>query len=367
MSYHKKTTHLTNCSADDPALDSQTLDAMDSAKRKVFEELKKKYRGEEGERSAILPLIEWFTDSAATNRDATMILGQKSTLELVEQSMNNDLSRDVFKEPIDREIATVEKVAEAVGLELDIPAVETESEAIMLDFFGQLGTQSVVDMKSKILNRADPPRQSKWKNTKEMLLDILNNTNSLNLDLFQEIKHQLMKKRLNEVKKEHDIMFFKPHHKTIGQIEVKSMENLRTHEVTKSLEQLEGGRNEMARAHGHVLDRDWSYLGVVALPNLPTDLKQQMCQNLTICGCCAQFILVGDMNSAIKDLMDMCFPAGSEHPDELTWRTQYKELSTRVLAMEHLAPPFDPRRRITGTDEGVVAGFSEGLLYCMYK
>ena len=235
----------------------------------------------------------------------------------------------------------MEKVAEAVGLKLDIPAVETESEAIMIDFLGHLGSQPVADMKLKIQNRTDPAK-SKWKNTKKMLLEILNTTNSLNMDLFKDIKHKLMKKRLNEIKKEHDIVFFKPHQKTVGQIEVKAMENLQSHEVTKSLEQLEGGRKEMARAHGHVLDREWSYLGAVALPNLPANLKQQMCQNLKICGHCAQFILVGDMNSAIKDLMDICFPAGSERPDELTWRAQYKELTCRVLALEHLTPPVAP-------------------------
>ena len=358
----KDTTQMTKCPADDPALHTQSLHAMDPSKRKALEELKKKYRGEEGERSAILPLIEWFTDSAANNRDATMILGQKSSLELIEQSMYNDLSRDVFQDLIDRKIATVEKVAEAVGLKLDIPAIEAESETIMMDFFGHLGSQPVADMKWKIQNKADTAK-SKWKNTKKMLLEILNKTNSLHLDLFKDIKHQLMKKRLNEIKKEHDIVFFKPHQKTVGQIEVKAMQNLQTHEVTKSLEQLEGGRKEVARAHGHVLDRDWSYLGVVALPNLPADLKQQLCQNLKICGHCAQFILVGDMHSAIKVLMDTSFPAGSECPDELTWRAQYKELSCRVLAMEHLAPPIAPLRRITGTDEGVVAAFTKGFLH----
>ena len=169
-----------------------------------------------------------------------------------------------------------------------------------------------------------------------------------------------MKKRLNEIKKEHDIMFFKPHQKTIGQIEVKAMEDLQSHEVRKSLEQLEGGREEMARAHGHLLDCDWIYLGVVALPNLPENLKHQMCQNLKICVHCAQFILVGNMNSALKNLMDACFPTGSERQDELIWRTQYKKLTTRVLAMEHLAPPVDPVKRITGTDDRVVAAFSKG-------
>ena len=63
------------------------------------------------------------------------------------------------------------------------------------------------------------------------------------------------------------------------------------------------------------------------------------------------------MNSSIKDLMDTCFPAGSERP----------ELTCRVLAMEHLAPPIAPLTRITGTDEGVVAAFSKGFLHNLYN
>ena len=146
------------CLADDPSLHPQTLHAMDRDKRNVLEELKKKYRGEEGERSVVLPLLEWFSDSTATKRDGTMILGQKSTLELVEQSMYSDLLRDTFQEPIDRKIATVEKVAEAVGLKLDTLALNAEAEAVMIDFVGQIGPQPVADMKSKI-GRVNPPKR----------------------------------------------------------------------------------------------------------------------------------------------------------------------------------------------------------------
>ena len=45
-----------------------------------------------------------------------MILGQKSSLDLVQQSMEDEVAADVFQEPIDKKIAVVEKVAEAVGL-----------------------------------------------------------------------------------------------------------------------------------------------------------------------------------------------------------------------------------------------------------
>ena len=116
----------TKSPSDDPDLRSHTTSAADPEKKRILEELEKKYRGEEGERAAILPLIEWLSDSSATNRDATMILGQKSSLDLVEQSMEDELAADVFPEPIDKKIAIVEKVAEAVGLKLDIQAIEAE-------------------------------------------------------------------------------------------------------------------------------------------------------------------------------------------------------------------------------------------------
>ena len=97
----------TKPSSDDPDLQSQIASAVEPKKKRILEELEKKYRGEEGERAAILPLIEWFSDSSAINKDATMILGQKSSLELVQQSMEDELAADVFPEPIDKKIAVV--------------------------------------------------------------------------------------------------------------------------------------------------------------------------------------------------------------------------------------------------------------------
>ena len=134
-----------------------------------------------------------------------MILGQKSSLDLVQQSMEDEVAADVFQEQIDKKIAVVEKVAEAVGLKLDIQAIEAE------------------------------------------LQNILNETSPFRMDPYKDIKHRIMKKKLNEIKKEHDIIFLKPHHKTVGHIEVKAMDNLQCSEVLKAIAQLKGGLEEMTR------------------------------------------------------------------------------------------------------------------------
>ena len=239
--------------------------------------------------------------------------------------MEDELAADVFPEPIDKKIAVIEKVAEAVGLKLDIQAIEAE-----------------------------------------VLQKILNETSPFRMDPFKDIKHRIMKKKLNEIKKEHDIIFLKPHHKTVGHIEVKAMDNLQCSEVSKAIAQIKGGMEEMKRAHGHTLDPDWKYLGIIVLPNLQRDLKQKMCQSLKICDQCAKFILVGDISSMLKDLLGACFPPGSEHQDESTWRAQYKDLAIRVLAMEHMTPPVGELKRIIGTEKEVVAAFSEGLLHYSY-
>ena len=131
-------------------------------------------------------------------------------------------------------------------------------------------------------------------------------------------------------------------------------------EITSALNQLEGGKKEMLRAHGHLLDSDWSYLGIICLPNLPQDLKQTMCGNLNICDHCAEYILVGEVRSSgMKPLLEKHFSLGSEFLDEAVWRDQYKKIASRILAMDHLHPPVSTVQRIAGTDREVVAAFTE--------
>ena len=73
----------------------------------------KKFDGEEGERRVVLPFLEGLLKMSA-NPDATVIMGQKSTLELVEDHMEKLLANDTFLDSIDRVLAIAKKVAEAV-------------------------------------------------------------------------------------------------------------------------------------------------------------------------------------------------------------------------------------------------------------
>ena len=195
-----------------------------------------------------------------------------------------------------------------------------------------------------------------------MLNQILDdNSSHPNLDMFNHIKHELMLKNLNKKKKEHDITFIKPHHKTIGHVEVKAMTDLQNQEVTNALKQLEGGKEEMLRVHGHLLDPNWSYLGIICLPNLPHNLKPTMCRNLKICNHCADYLLVGDVvNTEMKSLLDAQFSSSAEFADEAVWRDQYKKIVSRLLAMQHLRPPVSTVQRMAGREREVVPALTEG-------
>ena len=125
---------------------------------------------------------------------------------------------------------------------------------------------------------------------------------------------------------------------------------------------LKGGKEEMLRAHGHLLDPNWSYLGIICLPNLKQGDKPTMLRDLDICNHCADYILVGDVvNTEMKSLLDAQFTLGAEFPDEAVWRDQYKKIASRLLAMQHLRPSeVSTVARMAGTERGVVAAFAEG-------
>ena len=337
---------------------------------RLLDNLVHKFRGEEGERLAVLPLLEWLGDKTATNRDAQVILGQKSTMELFEERIKQELPAFHwnFQSPIEKDIALVKIVAWCMGIDLDTPSMDQKVEDFMIEYVGQLGLQSVAGMKHRLENLPVPAglnrdgRAQRKKNISQ-LKKILDNCGQSDFNMFMDIKHMLLRRELNKSKKEHDTIFIKPHHKTIGHVEVKAIINLeQENEVTSALKQLEGGRDEMLRAHGHLLDSEWSYLGIICLPKLPQHLKGTMCRNMHICHYCADFILVGDVNTEMKSLLEKHFPLGSESPDEAVWRKQYKELASRILAMEHLSPPMSMVKRITGREGKVVGGFTEGAL-----
>ena len=141
------------------------------------------------------------------------------------------------------------------------------------------------------------------------------------------------------------------------------MQDTHTREVTRALNQLRGGKEEMKRIHGHVLDAEWTYFGAVSLPNLQPNQKLTICQNLKICQACAQFILVGDQHGnlepALTSLLNSHFSTAPLYENTSMWR-QYQKLASRMLAMEHLTLPVSSVKRITGREEPVVSAFTDG-------
>ena len=70
-----------------------------------------------------------------------------------------------------------------------------------------------------------------------------------------------MKTELNKMKREHDLTIIRSNVKTVTQIEVKAVEkdkNKRNKMVHSALKQLEGGKEELRRLHGHLIDATWS-------------------------------------------------------------------------------------------------------------
>ena len=148
----------------------------------------KKYRGEEGERLAVLPLLEWLGDKNSSNREATVIVGQKSTLELFQQEIEQELahSSNPPSEPVDGKIAVLEKLAESAGLDLDVQQIEQETENLIVEFLGQPGPQSQSVMRSRLQNPTVPQQglnrhqreQRKKDVAKAMLLQILDDNSN---------------------------------------------------------------------------------------------------------------------------------------------------------------------------------------------
>ena len=334
---------------------------MDPAKRKTLEDLMKKNCGEEAERATLLPLLEEFKD-----QDVTVICGQKSNMELVEDTISKELAKDAMTQ-VNREMAVVEKTAQVFGISLDIPDIEAEVQNMMAEFLGLVGPQPVATMVTRMVavqqvgSPSGTNRFQKEKRKKDiaMILDILNTATVTQLDMSKELKLRLMTKNLNRMKKEHDLVFIRPESRTIGQFEVKAMRDKSNREVLEALNQLRGGRDELTRVHGHVLDHQWTYVGAVCLPNLPIHLKAEVVRELGICHSCSSYLLVGPMKAPVENLLRNLFPPSSSFPDESVWRPQYEAVTSRLLAMDHLVKPIPDVQRITGRKDPIVAGYTE--------
>jgi len=238
---------------------------------------------------------------------------------------------------------------------------------MMTEFLGQGGPQPVATMKARMVavqQVKPPPGLNKFqkdirKKNIAKLIDILDKTTLTQLDMSKELKLRLMTKNLNQMKKEHDLVFIRPASRTIGQFEVKAMQDKANGEVLEALKQLRGGRDELARVHGHVLDHQWTYVGAVCLPNLPIHLKAEVVRELGICHSCSSYLLVGPMKAPVENLLRNLFPPSSSFPDESVWRPQYEAVTSRLLAMDHLVKPIPDVQRITGRKDPIVAGYTE--------
>ena len=106
----------------------------------------------------MLPLLEWLGDENSSNRDGTVIVGQKSTLELFQQEIERELasSTNPPSEPVDGKIAVLEKLAESAGLDLDVQQIEQETENLIVECLGQPGPQSQSVMRSRLQNPPVP-------------------------------------------------------------------------------------------------------------------------------------------------------------------------------------------------------------------
>ena len=133
----------------------------------------------------------------------------------------------------------------------------------------------------------------------------------------------------------------------------------------------------MSRIHGHVLDDEWTYLGVVCLPNLLPNQKTKLCQDLKICDACAEYVVVSDHNGNLKSALESALRTSNavskkkrrkkEKEKKKKAMDQYKRLTSRMLAMEHLTLPISSVKRITGQDNPVVPAFTEGLNYIIQQ
>ena len=324
----------------------------------------------------VLPFLEGLS-KMSDKPDATVIMGQKSTLELVEDHMEKLLANDTFPDPIDRELAIAEKVAEAVGIILDLPTIDQDVDATIINYLGQTGVQPVANMMSRVvtqegttipgLTKFEKMQRSKKLNSIKDILTRVTNRNLYASDISKELKMIEIRKKINSNKKEHDLVLIRGDFRAIMQTEVKSMKGKQNHEVKKALKQLSGGKEEYARVHGHVLDPDWTFVGVVALPNLSAPLKIEVIHDLKICSDCSAYLLVGDMKPAVDNLLKTTFFQGLEFQDDVVFTQQYKTLTSRLLAMDHLVQPVPEVQRITGRTQEIVPAFTPGLVWTNFN
>ena len=110
-------------------------------------------------------------------------------------------------------------------------------------------------------------------------------------------------------------------HKPVIHVEVKAVKKGKDLKppVNKAINQLKDGIKELSRIYGHVLDSQWKYKGVIALPSMTLAEKNAICTKRKICDICRRFILIGNMETTIPLFIEAEFPTSQEFLHLFTW------------------------------------------------
>ena len=314
-----------------------------------------KYRGEHGEVQVLKPLIK-----ALQKEKATIICSHKTRIDTLEKALRNQLQLDNAPNPA---MQLGLKLAEAIGLDLDIKQIKKEVKEFITTHFGQGGNQKVTEMKTWIKRSRANTTLNKWKRMhQDKKLKVLEkmltqNPSATHIDLTMYSDSLMLAMMKEEINKccEHDIVMIYPKHKAVVQVEVKAVDSNATNKnkpVEEALKQLGAGLEELARVHSHALDKDWSFHGVIALPNLTEAEKSIVCRNKKICQQCQKFFLTSNMD--IPHLLT--FLGALTFPDSPTLKHSYKSLVERLAALVYLVPTLPAMERITGQNTPITGG-----------
>ena len=336
---------------------------MHPDKKKIFAELQTRFRGDDGEEKVLIPLLQIMTKQEC----GSVIHSHKTGFSLLQKTFENAVIKDKPKmspDQIEFKMEVVLKLCEAIDVQLDVGEIEGK---IKQKYFGkkkypeQAIIKRILEIESSMSNLTKNEKRDFERDLdvlKQMLSENKNGKKPQNLlDPFNHLKLAHIRLQLNKNRKEHDVLVIVPKYKTVIQIEVKAIEpntteKVQVRETQNAINQLSGGCEEIKRIHGHVLDDDWSFIGVVALPNITIIEKTRICNLKKICSNCMQFVMVGDMEDELADLF--CYHLSKEKKD---WKASYARLIERLATYVHMAPSVT-MEKITVESTNVLGGFS---------
>ena len=252
--------------------------------------------------------------SLKAEKQLGIIMSHKTGTLIVENKFREELEADykAAGRPTDTdtfEIDLLTKVGEALG-GVDVGGIEA---SIPPSF--PRGPQPVPDIRVAMaaeLARGGTRFERDARKKDMKVLENLIQTNDTNpnplthLEPFNALKIHKLRKDINQKTKEHDTLLVHPSQKSILHAEVKAVDISKNTSppINSALAQLRGGLEELRRLHGFVLDQDWQYIGIIALPNIKDSEKALVCRKINICSTCEKYVLVGDMDTKIPDLIN---------------------------------------------------------------